>query len=97
MPKLKHAYAGSPHTRVIRAADFRSLGVEDQDKVEWSPKNKHVAELSEAAATALMELEPGDWELIDESGTASESGGDDDEILGSSGASRTTRRSQKTS
>lgn len=108
MPRLKHAYAGTPHRRVINARDFKSVGVDDQEKVEWTPENKHVAEVSEAAATWLTENEPGDWEVLeepvallvssdDEALSSSESGGDDEGTSGSSKASRTTRRSSSNS
>lgn len=97
--QLKHAYVNTPHVRVITAADFKSIGVEDQQKAEWNPGNRHVVEVSDAAADKLVELEPGEWKIVDASSTSDGetfeplgSGEDDDETSGASGASRTARR-----
>jgi hypothetical protein len=78
---------------VISASDFKKLGVEDQKQVSWNPENRHIAELSDAAAQALMDLEPGDWELVDgdegdgTSPSSSGSGGEDVETTASSSGS----------
>lgn len=98
--KLKHAYVNTPHVRVIGANDFKSLGVEDQGKVEWNPGNGHVAEVSDEAGAKLLKLEPGEWREVRDDDSTSDgdafeplgSDEDDDETAGSSTASRTTRR-----
>lgn len=100
MKKVQHAYVNTPHERVISAADFKSLGVEEQGKAVWEPKNRHIVELTDEAADKLLEVEPGEWRILD--GDASTSDGDafdalggdedDDETSGTGAASRTTRR-----
>lgn len=99
MKKVQHAYVNTPHLRVITAADFRSLGVEDQERAVWEPKNGHVVEVSDEAAAKLLEVEPGEWRVVDgdpsSDGAPFEplgSGEDDDETVGTSAASRTSRR-----
>lgn len=99
MKKLQHAYVHTPHSRVISASDFKAAGVEDQGKVEWGPSNRHIAEISDEAAAKLLELEPGEWKLVDEStssgGSTFEplgSGEDDDETPDSGSSRRTTRQ-----
>lgn len=100
MKKVQHAYINTPHIRTISAADFKSLGVEEQGKVEWNPGNRHVAELSDEAAAKLLEAEPGEWRVLDSDASTSDgdafeplgSGEDDDETSGTGTASRTTRR-----
>lgn len=98
MKVLKHVYAGTPHTRQISAADFKSLGVEGQKQVSWSPANQHTAELDDAAAQRLMDAEPGDWELVegdDSDGDASRLSGDSEENAGSSGSSSASNASAR--
>lgn len=100
MKQVQHAYINTPHVRVITAADFKSLGVEEQGKAEWGPNNRHVVEISDEAAAKLLEVEPGEWRIIE--GDASTSDGDafeplgdsedDDETPGTGAASRTTGR-----
>lgn len=100
MKRVQHAYINTPHVRVISASDFKSLGVEDQLKAEWSPENRHVVEISDEAAAKLLEVEPGEWRVLDDDASTSDgeafeplgSGEDDDETAGTGTASRTTRR-----
>lgn len=103
MKTVKHAYVNTPHTRVISAADFKSLGV-DQPKTSWDPSNGHTAEIGDEAAAKLMEIEPGEWKILDDSSTSDGesfeplgSGEDDDETSGTNTASRTTRQRTKNS
>ncbi len=75
MPKLR--YVGGSHYREITKANFKSIGVEDQDKIHVAGRNAKVmlgdhktpdtVEVSEAAATWLLDFERGDWEVVDES------------------------------
>lgn len=100
MKKVQHAYVNMPHERIITAADFKSLGVEEQGKAVWEPKNRHTVEISDEAAAKLLEIEPGEWRVLDDDASTSDgdafeplgSGEDDDETSGTSAASRTTRR-----
>jgi hypothetical protein len=67
------SYVGTPHSRVIRASDFKSMDVgANDDKVSWEPKNKHVAEVSDEAAAWLLENEAGDWKDVTKSGSTGE-------------------------
>lgn len=95
---VKHAYVNSPHTRVLSAADFKALGVE-QGKTEWGPGNRHTAEISDEAAAKLLEVEPGEWKIVDDSSTGDGdafeplgSDEDDDETASTSTAKRTSGR-----
>jgi len=65
MPNVKHEYAGSPNRRIITAADFRSVGVEDQVRSEWLPENDHIVQVSQAAADYLLQHETG-FSITDE-------------------------------
>lgn len=96
------AYVGTPHSRVIRASDFKSMDVgANDDKVAWEPKNRHVAEVSDEAAAWLLENEAGDWkdvtktdstgDAVDgDSSSSSESAGDDDALTDEGDAPITT-------
>lgn len=75
MPKVK--YTGLANYREISAADFKSLGVEDQQGVKWDRDDrrdrsgwKQVVELSDAALAALQENDTADgyhsYEVVEE-------------------------------
>lgn len=77
MPRVQ--YVGTSHYREFTAADWKNVGVEDQDKVVFDRDNRggdgvhsgrslaQVHEVSEAAAQYLMEKEPkGDFKLIED-------------------------------
>lgn len=85
MPRVK--YKGTSNYREILAADWKSVGVEDQGKVVWDRDNargvvgaKPIQEVSEAAAQYLLDNEPeGDFEVLeDEIPDIPEGGGDAD-------------------
>lgn len=65
MPKIQ--YTGLSHIREISNADFKSVGVEDQNKCKWVRDERTVLDVSEAAATYLLEQEPkGEFTLIED-------------------------------
>src|SRR5688500_5360281 len=83
---LKHAYAGTPHRRVINAGDPNLKEFAGHKKTEWNPGNNHTAEVADEVGQWLLDNEPGDWELVDgDDGDASSSSssGDDEDLDGS--------------
>lgn len=82
MPKVK--YVGSSNYREISAADFKSVGVEDQSGLVWDRDDRRdrrgaavIHDVSEAAATYLIEKEPtGDFEIVKEEAPERASEGD---------------------
>lgn len=74
MPKVQ--YKGTSHFREITAADWKSVGVEDQGKVVWDrdgtgsphyPGAAQVHEVNDAAWAYLSEKEtPGQFTLVEE-------------------------------
>lgn len=74
--KVNLKYKGASHYREVSAADFKSLGVEDQGKIRVAGESAlvrnhdydtpQVVEVSEDAADALLDIEPDDWEITEE-------------------------------
>ncbi len=77
MPKVQ--YVGISHYREITKADWESVGVDDQEAVRWDRDNRRdkegfsqVVEVSDGAATFLMEKEPkGDFAIVNDNGPIS--------------------------
>lgn len=46
-------YVGGADERSISAADWRSIDVQDQDKVVWNARNRHQVRVSELSKGAL--------------------------------------------
>lgn len=106
MPKVK--YTGQANYREISAADFKSLGVEDQRGVKWDRDGvndrkgwSQVVELSDAALAALNEKDTANgyhsYEVVEEAEEASApdaSGADQvqDDTTSSTGTARASRR-----
>lgn len=67
MKRVKWAMGSRAHIRTISAADFRSVGVEDQERVSWDETNDFTAEVSDAAAEYLVAKEVGFQEVSEPS------------------------------
>lgn len=63
----KIQYTGLSHFREITAADWKSVGVEDQNKTVWERDAETVLDVSDAAAEYLLKKEPkGDFKVIED-------------------------------
>lgn len=77
---MKLKYTGQSHFREVAAADFKSLGVEDQNQVKIARHDiegadnwrnyKTEVEVSDAAGAKLLELEPTEWAEVTEEGSS---------------------------
>lgn len=56
-------YKGGSDSRSLTAADFKSMGVEGQNKVVFNADNDRTVELSNEAAATLVEQLPREFEL----------------------------------
>lgn len=57
MKTIRYGLAVVHAARIITAADFKSVDVEDQGKVTWDASNGFTAEVSDAAAEYLLSKE----------------------------------------
>lgn len=73
MAKVK--YTGSADKRSISSADFKKVGVKDQDKAIWDESNDFTTEVSEAASEYLVATR--DFEAQKSSTRASKDSGTD--------------------
>lgn len=58
-------YIGGSHEHKLLKSDWQRVGVEDQGVVSWNEKNNWVAFLSDAAADAILELDPTEFRDAD--------------------------------
>lgn len=62
MPKVK--YVGTSNVREISAADWKSVDVEDQDKVVWDRDNKRLVQ----GGKQVQEISDAAWEYLQSAG-----------------------------
>lgn len=58
------AYVGTADEVKISAADWKSIGVEDQKQVVWDSSNRHQVPVSELAQGALNYLDQSDDRFV---------------------------------